>query len=132
MQQTIIFYFYRISKIILIENDFFRLKREDTLSVCYTELGCFEASGPFGYLDTLPAKPEEIGTKFMLYPGRNRRKSGSPPVEVPFEKIDEAFEWAKQGFNSSLPTKVLIHGFGSHCSYIWAYEIRSSLMAVVS
>lgn len=109
----------------------FRSKREDAPSVCYPELGCFDASGPFGYLDTLPAKPEEIGTKFMLYPGRNRRKSGSPPAEVPFEKIEEAFEWAKQGFNSNLPTKVLIHGFGSHCSYVWAYEIRSALMAVV-
>nr|XP_023021516.1 uncharacterized protein LOC111509893 [Leptinotarsa decemlineata] len=65
-----------------------------------------------------------------MYPGRRRRKSGSPPAEVPFEKMTEAFEWAKQGFNSSLHTKVLIHGFGSDCSYIWVYEIRSALMAV--
>ncbi|KAJ8960020.1 hypothetical protein NQ318_009456 [Aromia moschata] len=106
-----------------------RTKREDT-SACYPDLGCFEASGPFGYLDMLPAKPEEINTRFLLYPGRSRRRSGSPPAEVPFEKLDEAFEWAKQGFNNSLPTKVLIHGFGSDCSYIWVYEIRSALMAV--
>ncbi|KAJ8917779.1 hypothetical protein NQ315_010685, partial [Exocentrus adspersus] len=106
-----------------------RTKREDT-SVCYPDLGCFEASGPFGYLDMLPGKPEEINTKFLLYPGRSRRRSGSPPAEVPFEKLDDAFEWAKQGFNKSLPTKVLIHGFGSDCSYIWVYEIRSALMAV--
>ncbi|XP_018573353.1 uncharacterized protein LOC108912569 isoform X2 [Anoplophora glabripennis] len=106
-----------------------RTKREDT-SVCYPDLGCFEASGPFGYLDMLPGKPEEINTKFMLFPGRSRKRSGSPPAEVPFEKLDDAFEWAKQGFNKSLPTKVLIHGFGSDCSYIWVYEIRSALMAV--
>lgn len=107
----------------------FRIKREDT-SVCYDNLGCFEASGPFGYLDMLPSKPEEIGTKFLLYPGHQKRRSGSNTVDVPFSSIKDAFEWAKQGFNSSLPTKVLIHGFGSDCSHIWIYEMRSALMAV--
>ncbi|EFA09964.1 uncharacterized protein LOC100142416 [Tribolium castaneum] len=106
-----------------------RIKREDS-SVCYGELGCFEASGPFGYLDMLPSKPEEIDTKFLLYPGHGRRRSGTSPAEVPFSSIKEAFEWAKQGFNKSLPTKVLIHGFGSDCSHIWVYEMRSALMAV--
>ncbi|XP_050293275.1 uncharacterized protein LOC126733886 [Anthonomus grandis grandis] len=107
-----------------------RTKREEP-SVCYEKLGCFDASGPFGYLDMLPSKPDEINTKFLMYPARNRqRRSGSVPTEVPFEKMDEAFEWAKSGFNRSLPTKVLVHGFGSDCGYIWAYEIRSALMAV--
>lgn len=107
-----------------------RTKREEP-SVCYDGLGCFEASGPFGYLDMLPSKPEEINTRFLLYPARTRqRRSGSAPTEIPFEKLDEAFVWAKGGFNKSLPTKVLIHGFGSDCGYIWAYEIRSALMAV--
>ncbi|XP_063923579.1 uncharacterized protein LOC135137772 [Zophobas morio] len=106
-----------------------RIKREDS-SVCYGDLGCFEASGPFGYLDMLPSKPEEIDTKFLLYPSHSRRRSGSSPAEVPFTSIKEAFEWAKQGFNKSLPTKVLIHGFGSDCSHIWIYEMRSALMAV--
>ncbi|XP_076265251.1 uncharacterized protein LOC143199365 [Rhynchophorus ferrugineus] len=107
-----------------------RTKREEP-SVCYPELGCFEASGPFGYLDMLPNKPEEINTKFLMYPARTRRRrSGSAPAEIPFDKLTEAFEWAKSGFNKSLPTKVLIHGFGSDCGYIWAYEIRSALMAV--
>ncbi|XP_057658000.1 uncharacterized protein LOC130894953 isoform X1 [Diorhabda carinulata] len=107
-----------------------RLKREDIPSACYKDVGCFEASGPFQYLDTIPDKPDDIGTKFLMYPGRRRRKRGSPPAEVPFEKLDEAFEWAKDGFNGSLPTKVLVHGFGSDCNYIWVYEIRSALMAI--
>ncbi|CAG9772850.1 unnamed protein product [Ceutorhynchus assimilis] len=112
------------------KHDLKRTKREEP-SICYDELGCFEASGPFGYLDMLPSKPEEINTKFLMYPARNKkRQSGSAPTEVPFEKIDDAFEWAKGGFNMSLPTKILIHGFGSDCGYIWAYEIRSALMAV--
>ncbi|XP_045475370.1 uncharacterized protein LOC123681176 [Harmonia axyridis] len=107
-----------------------RIKREDVQSVCYDEVGCFDSSGPFGYLDMLPSKPEEIGTKFLLYPGRNRGRSGTPPAEVPFHNISDAFDWAKQGFNNSLSTKVLIHGFGSGCTHIWVYEMRSALMAV--
>ncbi|XP_066149399.1 uncharacterized protein [Euwallacea fornicatus] len=107
-----------------------RTKREEP-TVCYDELGCFESSGPYGYIDMLPSKPEEINTKFLLYPARTRqRRSGSAPTEVPYDKLEEAYQWAKGGFNKSLPTKVLIHGFGSDCGYIWAYEIRSALMAV--
>ncbi|KAL3267942.1 hypothetical protein HHI36_007079 [Cryptolaemus montrouzieri] len=109
-----------------------RTKRQDIESVCYPDLGCFDSSGPFGYLDMLPAKPEEINTKFLLYPGRSRGRSGTPPAEIPYYNISEAFEWANQGFNKSLPTKVLIHGFGSGCTHIWVYEMRSALMAVVS
>ncbi|XP_044753246.1 uncharacterized protein LOC123312811 [Coccinella septempunctata] len=107
-----------------------RIKRDDVQSVCYPEIGCFDSSGPFSYLDMLPSKPEEIGTKFLLYPGRSRGRSGTPPAEVPFHNISDAFDWAKQGFNNSLPTKVLIHGFGSGCTHIWVYEMRSALMAV--
>ncbi|GJQ83860.1 hypothetical protein Trydic_g6738 [Trypoxylus dichotomus] len=107
-----------------------RIKRQDT-SVCYPDLGCFESSGPFGYLDMLPSTPEEISTKFLLYPlSSNRRRSGSQPTEVPFGNISDAFVWAKKGFNSSLPTKIMIHGFGSDCSHIWVYEMRSALLTV--
>lgn len=41
-------------------------------SVCYGDLGCFEDSGPFGYLDMLPSPPEEINTRFMFYSTKNR------------------------------------------------------------
>lgn len=110
-----------------------RSKRaEDTNTICYADLGCFDASasGPFGYLDMLPNTPEEIDTKFLLYPGHGKRRSGNAPGEVPFRNLSDAFTWAKQGFNNTLPTKVMIHGFGSDCSHIWIYEMRSALMAV--
>lgn len=100
--------------------------------MCYPDLGCFDTSGPFGYIDVPPNTPEEIGTKFLLYPSHNRRKRGAATAEVPYNKLDEAYHWARDGFNGSLPTKVLIHGFGSDCTHIWVYEMRSALMAVVS
>lgn len=93
----------------------------------------------------LPDKPEEINTKFLLYPATDRKRrrnslnattttattSTPPPVEIPFNNLNEAFEWAENGgFNATLPTKVLIHGFAGDCGYIWLYEMRSALMAV--
>lgn len=110
---------------------YFRSKREEK-GVCYQGLGCFDATGPFGYLDMLPATPEEISTRFLLYPSHRRRRSGLAHTEVPFSNVSDAFDWAQQGFNKSLPTKVLIHGFGSTCIEIWVYELKSALMAIVS
>lgn len=48
-----------------------RVRRAEK-SVCYGALGCFEDSGPFGYLDMLPSSPEEIKTKFLFYSTKNR------------------------------------------------------------
>ncbi|XP_022916020.2 uncharacterized protein [Onthophagus taurus] len=105
-----------------------RYKRQDT-SVCYPDLGCFESSGPFGYLDMLPNTPEEISTTFLLYPfSKRRRRSGTQPIEIPFSNITDAFDWSTKNFNGTLPTKVMIHGFGSDCSHIWVYEMRSALL----
>ncbi|XP_065173787.1 uncharacterized protein [Atheta coriaria] len=105
-------------------------RKRDEPSVCYPELGCFEASGPFGYLDMLPSKPEEISTRFLLYPSHSSRRNGNTVGEFPFTNISDAFTWAKTGLNNTLPLKVMIHGFGSDCSHIWVYEMRSALMAV--
>jgi hypothetical protein len=48
-----------------------RQKREASI-VCYGDLGCFEDSGPFGYIDMLPSSPEEIDTKFYVFSTKNR------------------------------------------------------------
>lgn len=57
--------------------------------VCYGELGCFEDSGPFGYLDMLPQSPEEIGTKFYFYSTENR--SDKPLLEIPYLNMSRMF-----------------------------------------
>lgn len=54
-----------------------RQKRETSV-VCYGELGCFEDSGPFGYIDMLPASPEEIDTKFYVFSTKNRFELTKP------------------------------------------------------
>uniref|UniRef100_A0A1B0DR18 Uncharacterized protein n=1 Tax=Phlebotomus papatasi TaxID=29031 RepID=A0A1B0DR18_PHLPP len=64
-----------------------RRKREEK-RVCYGDLGCFEDSGPFGYLDMLPSSPEEIDTKFYFYSTKNR--GDRPLVEFSYFNISAA------------------------------------------
>lgn len=39
-----------------------RIKREIS-RVCYEDVGCFEDTGPFSYLEMLPSAPKDVGTR---------------------------------------------------------------------
>ena len=39
-----------------------RAKREVS-KVCYEDVGCFEDTGPFSYLEMLPSPPKDVGTR---------------------------------------------------------------------
>lgn len=129
-------------------------------SVCYDELGCFEDSGPFGYLDMLPQSPEEIATTFYFYSTENR--SDKPLLEIPYLNMSRMFSElshdndnnteskfpsnttdltpelmkniimlkAFEGFDR-MSVRVIVHGFGAACHHVWIYEMRTALMAVV-
>ncbi|KAI8428514.1 hypothetical protein MSG28_007298 [Choristoneura fumiferana] len=86
-------------------------------SVCYGDFGCFEDSGPFAYLETLPSPPHEVGTHFLLY-------------STVSSNMSAAWGWAARAFDAARPTRVIVHGFGSNCDNVWVYEMRSALMAV--
>ena len=49
-------------------------------------------------------------------------------MEVPAENINVK---ASEAMDPKLPTKVIVHGFGSSCDHVWVYELRAALMAVV-
>lgn len=138
------------------KNEHHRQKRAEK-SVCYDELGCFEDSGPFGYLDMLPQSPEEINTRFYFYSTESR--SDRPLLELPYLGMNRVWsEWdgnsttnlnttednstsridAKRN-NLTLKTfegldrmsvRIIVHGFGSACRHVWIYEMRTALMAV--
>lgn len=40
-----------------------RTKREVS-KVCYEDVGCFEDTGPFSYLEMLPSPPKDVGTRY--------------------------------------------------------------------
>ncbi|XP_016948067.1 uncharacterized protein LOC108023287 [Drosophila biarmipes] len=62
--------------------------------VCYGELGCFEDSGPFAYLEMLPSSPEEINTKFYFY--STRQRSDRPLMELSFLNMTNAFRGKRE------------------------------------
>ncbi|XP_034946131.1 uncharacterized protein [Chelonus insularis] len=101
----------------------FRSKREAS-RVCYEDVGCFEDAGPFSYLEMLPSPPKDVGTRFFVYQSRKPR---SISTEVPADDINER---VSNAIDPELPTKVIVHGFGSDCEHIWVYEMRSALMSV--
>ncbi|KAM8720381.1 hypothetical protein ACLKA7_006431 [Drosophila subpalustris] len=70
--------------------------------VCYNELGCFEDSGPFAYLEMLPSSPEEINTKFYFY--STRQRSDRPLMELSFLNMTAAFAKAKAKRESETPS----------------------------
>lgn len=104
-----------------------RIKRSQG-SICYGEFGCFEDSGPFAYLETLPSPPSEVGTHFLLYSTTSR--GDQPLIAVPASNMSAAWSWAARAFDTARPTRVIVHGFGSNCDNVWVYEMRSALMAV--
>uniref|UniRef100_A0A1A9WIK7 Lipase domain-containing protein n=1 Tax=Glossina brevipalpis TaxID=37001 RepID=A0A1A9WIK7_9MUSC len=71
--------------------------------ICYGELGCFETTKEFEYLDMLPSPPEEIDTKFYFYSTKNR--SDRPLMELPFLNMTTAFR-SLQSTNRKRSTSV--------------------------
>ncbi|KAL5277521.1 hypothetical protein ACFFRR_002631 [Megaselia abdita] len=132
-------------------------KKRAVKRVCYGELGCFEDSGPFSYLEMLPSPPEEVNTKFFFYSTRNR--SEQPLVELPYLNMTGEFTkmansttaearssseppqktspFVKPFFNlndmhrfDNMSVRIIVHGFGSACPHVWVYELKTALMAV--
>ncbi|XP_053688797.1 uncharacterized protein LOC128738017 [Sabethes cyaneus] len=129
-----------------------RKKRADKV-VCYGELGCFEETA---YLEMLPSPPEEINTKFFVYSAKHRSEkpilefyydeiakisNGTTPPPTPTPKTanttapikhryapDKVYE--KFGNLENATARAIIHGFGSACTHVWVYEMRTALMAV--
>ncbi|XP_018047089.1 PREDICTED: uncharacterized protein LOC108686338 [Atta colombica] len=100
-----------------------RGKREVS-KVCYEDIGCFEDTGPFSYLEMLPSPPKDVGTRFIVY---GSRKARSIPMEVPADNINDN---VRRAIDPNLPTKVIVHGFGSDCNHLWVYDMRSALMSI--
>ncbi|KAF6197980.1 hypothetical protein GE061_007725 [Apolygus lucorum] len=107
-----------------------RLKRASN-TVCYPDVGCFDEGG---YLDLAPSAPQDVNTRFLLYTtgrgGRGARSENSLVTDLPFVNMSATANWDELPINASLKTKVIVHGFGSSCSHVWVYEMRSALMSV--
>ncbi|XP_050453343.1 uncharacterized protein LOC126852518 [Cataglyphis hispanica] len=103
---------------------FHHRKKREVSKVCYEDIGCFEDTGPFSYLEMLPSPPKEVGTRFLIY---GTRRARSIPMEVPADDINDN---THRAIDPTLPTIIIVHGFGSHCQHLWVYDMRSALMSI--
>lgn len=99
-------------------------KKREVSKVCYEDVGCFEDTGPFSYLEMLPSPPKDVGTRFLIY---GTRRARSIPMEVSADDINDN---THRAIDPTLPTKVIVHGFGSHCGHLWVYDMRTALMNI--
>jgi hypothetical protein len=91
--------------------------------VCYEGYGCFTDKAPFGGVSQrpfalLPDRPERINTKFTLY-NRKSMKLGQAINSKLFN-----------GFNASLSTKFIIHGFLHHGNKEWILAMKDAILNV--
>lgn len=49
--------------------------KRDVSRVCYEDVGCFEDTGPFGYLEMLPSPPKDVGTRYSHLSRHSRTSS---------------------------------------------------------
>ena len=89
--------------------------------ICLSDLGCFTDSYPFsGTLQRpmafLPETPERVGTKFYLF---NKNTQAGEQI---------AADFLGQNFDSSVPTKFIIHGFLHHSKKQWVVSMRNALL----
>ena len=99
------------------------MKRDEEV-VCYKDVGCFQDEGPFDYFDMLPSSPDEIGTTFNLYTRQTQGRARLLHYKSLYTEDESTY-------NGSIPTKVIVHGFGSSCSHVWAQEMRLALLGQV-
>ena len=90
--------------------------------ICYGDLGCFTDSSPFGGtlqrpIAFLPDTPEKIAVKFTLF---NRNTNGA---------IISAGSLGS-GFDSSIGTKFITHGFLHNAIKPWVLEMKDAILSV--
>ena len=66
----------------------------------------------------------QVGTKFLFYGPKNKYVARTTAYHA--GTLDVGM------FTGSLPTKIIIHGFGGGCNYTWVPEMRDALLSTVS
>ncbi len=88
-------------------------------------LGCFSNSYPFNNSGNfLPVSPELIGTEFLLYTKNNLNDEDSL-------KYDDENTLRVSHFDSSLPLKILIHGFTHKKNTPWIVGLKNEILKKV-
>ncbi|XP_052686467.1 pancreatic lipase-related protein 2-like [Crassostrea angulata] len=91
-------------------------------TVCYKYVGCFNNLPPFDNAAyDLPRSPEEIGTEFLLFTRRN------PSNPDRLDYVSQSSVLSSQ-FQSSVQTKIIIHGFANTVKTTWLYNMKDAFL----
>ncbi|KAL8590472.1 hypothetical protein ACOMHN_011685 [Nucella lapillus] len=90
--------------------------------VYYEDLGCFTRDYPFNNTRELPQTPDFVATAFTLYTRAN------PHHGQPLSRRDGGGEVGGPAFISSVPVKVLVHGFLQNDRSPWVLEMTHVLL----
>lgn len=94
-------------------------------TVCYKYVGCFNNLPPFDNAAyDLPRSPEEIGTEFLLFTQRNP----SNPDRLDYVSQSSV---VSSHFQSSIQTKIIIHGFANTVKTTWLYNMKDAFLTKV-
>lgn len=91
----------------------------------FDELGCFSNEAPFtntGYF--LPIPPDMLKTEFLLFTPKNPR----------FEQLlhyRDPESVKMSNFDTSLPLKIVIHGFDNTRETRWMHDIKNAILKTV-
>ncbi|XP_033738718.1 pancreatic lipase-related protein 2-like [Pecten maximus] len=100
-----------------------RHERTKRASRCYGDLGCFSNDYPFNNSNgALPLSPSYIRPGFFLYSERS-----IPTAPFHLVRNDRHNLWTS-GFEASIPTKIIIHGFTQNGNVTWAHAMMSELI----
>ncbi|KAL3868059.1 hypothetical protein ACJMK2_040897 [Sinanodonta woodiana] len=96
-------------------------------TVCYGDLGCFGTNTPFFSLQRpinfLPAAPAIIDTKFRLF---TRHNMGDTSFQM--LRANDYSSIRSSHFNSSNPTKMVVHGFIENGLVDWMKTMKNELL----
>jgi pancreatic triacylglycerol lipase len=89
--------------------------------VCYDKVGCFIDSAPFsGSLQrpiaVLPQSPQKINTNFVLFAEKSSQGESIKSENIP------------ASFDSSLPTKFIVHEFFHDAQKPWVLKMKNALL----
>ncbi|XP_019643576.1 PREDICTED: pancreatic lipase-related protein 2-like [Branchiostoma belcheri] len=87
--------------------------------VCDSDLGCFRIHEPF--VPRLPTLPKKIDVKFKLH----TRDNYDEPQHLSIWNIDSIRE---SFFNSSRPTKFVVHGFLDDTTVDWIEDMKNAIL----
>ncbi|XP_021343702.1 pancreatic triacylglycerol lipase-like isoform X2 [Mizuhopecten yessoensis] len=98
---------------------------EKRSNICYGDLGCYSTGAPFFSqyrpINFLPARPDQIDTRFLLYTRGNRDT-------VHYLNPKDSNSITNSPFSGSRQTKFVTHGFLENGQVAWLHDIKNEFL----